>query len=116
MPEYCERTGTAPSYALPRREPPQAATETASGPSENCGKRNEKTEKTNGVTWFVRGGGVAAGGASAGANSGSSANTSASCGTSAGGESAFQAACAERSHRGRERGDVHDHVRVAGGG
>src|SRR5258708_102612 len=116
MRENCERTWTAPRYALPCGEPRQAEIETATGPSEDCGKRHEKTSTTHAVVWIVRADGAAGGRTGPSACARAGANTNGPIGASACITAAHQDRAAEHSKCGRQRGDVYNDLRAAGGG
>src|SRR6266487_2362950 len=111
MPCHGNRTSAAARYLLPCGELPQAEIEIATGPSQNCGKKHEKTSTTDGVVWLVRGDSVAGGRTGPGANPSASANAIFATRPDAGGTSADGAA--EHCECGRQRSDVRHHVRAA---
>src|SRR5205807_2871029 len=86
-------------YALPCGEPRRAEIESATGPSEDCGKRHERTSKTDRTGWIVLGIRFARGCASTVAGSRTSAITSSASGPGA----RPAAAHTDRSAQHRER-------------
>src|SRR6266481_9742961 len=105
MPQHRDRTKTAPRYALPCVEPRQAETKTAPGPSEDCGKRHEKTSATVGDDWTVRGGGAPGRRTSAGTSARAGANANRSSGAGPAGAAANENRATEYCQRGWQRGD-----------
>src|ERR1700731_3951291 len=87
-------------------------------PSEDCGKRHEKTSTTDAVDWIVRGDGVAGGWAVPGARSCTSAgaNKNAASGADACTTATHEVLSAEYRKCGRQRSDVYNDLRDAGSG
>src|SRR5258708_39746513 len=107
----------APRYALPCGEPRQAERKSATNPSEDCGKRHEKTSTTASDDWIVRGDSTTGGWAGPSASSGRGTNTNHTAGATSPSPCAARADYpAGHRERGWQRGDVYDDLRVAGGG